>query len=90
MIRRYQKDKISRVGDGIVAAVSAALPTTAILVLYFVRNTVYRIGLVIVFTVVFSAALTVLTGAKRIEIFSATAAFAAVEVVYIGSTAGSP
>ena len=73
-----------------MAAVSATLPTAAILVVYFVQNMVHRIGLVIVFTVIFSAALTVLTGAKRIEIFSATAAFAAVEVVYIGSTAGSP
>lgn len=53
------------------------------------KNMVHRIGLVIVFTVVFSTALTVLTGAKKIEVFSATAAFAAVEVVYIGSTAGS-
>ena len=88
MIRQYQDRKITKVGDGIVAAVSAALPTTAILVLYFVKNMVHRIGLVIVFTVLFSTALTVFTGAKRIEVFSATAAFAAVEVVYIGSTTG--
>lgn len=88
-IRYYAPEKIKRVGDGIVVALSAVLPTLAILVLYFVKNMIKRIGLVILFTAIFAIAMAVLTGAKKIEIFSATAAFAAVEVVYIGSTAGA-
>jgi hypothetical protein len=47
---------------------------------------IVRIGLMIVFTAIFSVSLAVLTEAKRAEIFAATAAFAAVEVVFIGST----
>lgn len=86
-IRYYAPEKIKRVGDGIVVALSAVLPTLAILVLYFVKDMIQRIGLVILFTAVFAIAMAVFTGAKKIEIFSATAAFAAVEVVYIGSTA---
>jgi hypothetical protein len=49
---------------------------------------IHRIGLVIVFTTLFALSLALFTGARKVEIFSATAAFAAVEVVYIGSTAG--
>ncbi|KAK1836890.1 hypothetical protein QBC39DRAFT_326316 [Podospora conica] len=46
-------------------------------------------GMMIVFTAVFAATLALVTNAKRVEIFSATAAFAAVEVVFIGSTGGA-
>ncbi|KAI1358376.1 hypothetical protein F5Y08DRAFT_333163 [Xylaria arbuscula] len=88
-IRIYNEKKIARVGDAIVAIFSAALPTVAILVLYFVKSMLNRIGLVVVFTSVFAAALAIFTNAKRIEIFSATAAFAAVEVVFIKSTSES-
>ncbi|KAK7920840.1 hypothetical protein PG985_008862 [Apiospora marii] len=81
-----RRETISRVGSAAVAALSSTLPTLAILALYFVRDMVTRMGLVILFTTIFSIALAIFTDAKKIEIFSATAAFAAVEVVYIGST----
>ncbi|KAI9685543.1 MAG: hypothetical protein M1822_004401 [Bathelium mastoideum] len=84
--RLYDPMKLQRVGDGIVAALSAILPTIAILVLYFVSKMIVRIGLIIVFTTVFAVSLALFTEAKKIEIFSATAAFAAVEVVFVGST----
>ncbi|KAH3995500.1 hypothetical protein HBH68_165940 [Parastagonospora nodorum] len=47
---------------------------------------IVRIGLVILFTAIFSVALAVFTSARKVEIISATAAFAAVEVVFIGSS----
>lgn len=84
--RAYSPQTVSRVGSAAVAALSSTLPTLAILVLYFVKDMVTRLGLVILFTTIFAFALAVLTDAKKVEIFSATAAFAAVEVVYIGST----
>jgi hypothetical protein len=76
---------LTRVGDAIVAALSSILPTVAILVLFFVRDMLKRIGLVVVFTTLFAFALALFTNSRKIEIFSATAAFAAVEVVYIGT-----
>ncbi|KAK8041638.1 hypothetical protein PG993_006161 [Apiospora rasikravindrae] len=85
-IRLYSPRKITKIGNAIVAAASALFPTIAILVLYFVREMVHRIELVIVFTTLFAIAISLCTNAKRSEVFSATAAFAAVEVVYIGST----
>jgi hypothetical protein len=45
-----------------------------------------RIGLVIIFTFVFSLTISLLTDASKVDVFAATAAFAAVEVVFIGST----
>ena len=75
--------KISKV---IVGTWSSLLPTLAILVLYFVKSMLVRIGLVIVFTFMFSFVLSIFTGARNVEVFSATAAFAAVEVVFVGST----
>ncbi|KAK8038927.1 hypothetical protein PG993_007338 [Apiospora rasikravindrae] len=84
--RAYSPRTVSRVGSAAVAALSSTLPTLAILVLYFVGDMVKRLGLVILFTTLFAIALAVFTDAKKVEIFSATAAFAAVEVVYIGST----
>lgn len=59
-----------------------------VLVLYYIRNMEVRIGLVIVFTTIFSVTLALFTGAKKAEILAATAAFAAVEVVFIGSVSG--
>ncbi|KAJ3946128.1 uncharacterized protein N0V96_004484 [Colletotrichum fioriniae] len=87
--RTYNEEKISRFGDIVLATLSAAQPTLAILILYFVQNMVHRIGLVIVLTMVFSVLFALLTRAKKAEIFAATAAFAAVEVVYIGSVASN-
>ncbi|KAK1450401.1 hypothetical protein CMEL01_07737 [Colletotrichum melonis] len=87
--RAYNEEKISRFSDIILATLSAALPTLAILALYFVQNMLHRIGLVIVLTMIFSVLFALLTGAKKAEIFAATAAFAAVEVVYIGSVASN-
>ncbi|KAK6838032.1 hypothetical protein PG987_006313 [Apiospora arundinis] len=75
--------------SGVVTALSSILPTLAILVLYYMHDMVQRIGLLIVFTALFAVALTVLTDAKQVEVFSVTAAFAVVEVVFIGSTDGA-
>ncbi|UQC86162.1 uncharacterized protein CLUP02_11662 [Colletotrichum lupini] len=73
--RTYNEEKISRYSDTILAALSAALPTLATLVLYFVQNMLHRIGLVIVLTMIFSFLFALLTRAKMAEIFAAAAAF---------------
>lgn len=50
------------------------MPLVAIIVLYFVKDTIKRLGVAIVFTSLFAAALTLSTSARRIEIFASTAA----------------
>jgi hypothetical protein len=58
-----------------VATIAAAtLPVIAILILYFIKDTLRRIYVLIGLTVAFAVATKVLTSAKSIEIFAATAA----------------
>ncbi|KAI3550476.1 hypothetical protein CSPX01_01526, partial [Colletotrichum filicis] len=71
----HNERKISRFSDIILATLSAALPTLAILVLYFLQNMLHRIGLVVVVTMIFSFLFALLTRAKMAEIFAAAAAF---------------
>jgi hypothetical protein len=58
----------------LVTLLSSMLPALSILALYFEKHLLNRIGIMISMTFVFAAALTFGTSARRIEIFSATAA----------------
>lgn len=68
--------------------VASLLPIVAIIVLYAVKGTWRRIYVTITFTALFGIAMAC-TSARKSEIFAATAAFAAVEVVFIGSVSGT-
>jgi hypothetical protein len=53
------------------------------------RDTFNAVGVLIVFTLLFSAAMSVLTRAARHELFASSAAYCAILVVFIGNlTAG--
>ena len=56
-----------------------------VIVLHFVKNSDARLGIIVGFTVAFSLVLASATEAKRREVFAATAAVVAVQVVYISS-----
>ncbi|KAH8600166.1 hypothetical protein B0O99DRAFT_682613 [Bisporella sp. PMI_857] len=86
MIYVYDEKIVIRVADMIGTATSSLLPVLAVIVLYSVREMLIRLGMIALFTVLFALALMVTTEAKRIEIFAATAAFASVQVVFVGST----
>jgi len=77
---------IVRAGDKIVTVISCLLATIPVIVLNSVTNTGVRLGLIVVFALVFSLALVSTSDASRKEIFAATAAFVAVQVVYVGSS----
>jgi hypothetical protein len=49
------------------------------------NSTVNAVGLLVVFTLLFSAAMSLLTKAKRHELFAASAAYCAVLVVFISN-----
>ncbi|KAI0450730.1 hypothetical protein F5B21DRAFT_489794 [Xylaria acuta] len=86
----YSDTKISRAGSIFAAALSSALPVLAIFVLNRLHSTTARIGVTLAFTTVFALVLAAFSSAKRVEIFAATATFAAVEVVFIGSAINQP
>ncbi|KAL2011660.1 hypothetical protein VTN00DRAFT_4378 [Thermoascus crustaceus] len=83
--RSYGESRLATVSDAIAAAFSSLLPALTILILYLIKPMYARIALVIGFTALFSFAFAIFTSARRVEIFAATAAFAAVEVVFVGS-----
>ena len=56
-----------------------------VIVLHFVKSANYRLIVIVLFSLSFVVAMSVLTQAKRSELVAATAAFIAVQVVYIGS-----
>ncbi|TGJ88741.1 hypothetical protein E0Z10_g47 [Xylaria hypoxylon] len=81
----YSDTKISKAGSIFAAVLSSALPVLTIFVLDRLHSTTVRIGVTLVFTTAFALMLAAFSSAKRVEIFAATATFAAVEVVFIGS-----
>jgi hypothetical protein len=74
----YQEETVLRLADVIGTVVSALLPILAVVVLYCVKNMWARLGLVALFTVLFSLVLGLVATGKRIEVFAATAAFVCV------------
>ncbi|KAJ4007375.1 hypothetical protein NW766_010059 [Fusarium irregulare] len=69
----YSDSKLIRLSNLFAVVVSSALPVLTIFVLNTVKSTNTRLGLTVVFTVMFAVALEVFTSAKRVEIFAATA-----------------
>jgi len=64
------------------------MPILSIVALYFIKTEGGRIGAMAGFTILFALVLATCTNAGRLEIAASTAAFAAVEVVFIGSDLG--
>lgn len=71
----YDDRIVVHVADITGTMISSLLPIMAVVVLYIVKDMKKRLGLVAVFTMLFSGALLVTTKARRVEIFSATAAY---------------
>ena len=54
--------------------IASLMPTIAIFVLYFVKSTLARLGVILCFSALFSLALSLVAKAKKIETFAATTA----------------
>ncbi|MCJ1307123.1 hypothetical protein MMC25_000769 [Agyrium rufum] len=81
----YADSTTLRLADGMSTVVASMFPAVTTIVLYFIQSSIVRLGVTVAFTAGFALALSVFTKARRIEIFSATAAYAAVLVVFIGT-----
>jgi hypothetical protein len=66
---------ILRITSVIALGLSSILPLCSILVLNTVRKVPVRLGIIAVFTIIFSLSLGLVTGARRVEIFAAAAAY---------------
>lgn len=65
------------------ALLSIGLLLGAILSLYFVENDLWRIGIIVLFTLLFAACAVFLADGRRLAVFGACAAYAAVLVVFV-------
>ncbi|RHZ65491.1 uncharacterized protein CDV56_105129 [Aspergillus thermomutatus] len=79
----YDDDQIIR-GTRIVSTVfSSVFPASSMLVLYVLNSMAARLVVIIVYNVLFSVLVGLMTRARRVEIFAASVAFAAVQVAFI-------
>ncbi|KAI0834736.1 hypothetical protein F5Y06DRAFT_306613 [Hypoxylon sp. FL0890] len=83
---QYSDIKIRAVVHTLGSVMSTVVPIISIVVLYLVESMPLRLGLVCIFSVIFSVAMSLVTNARRVEIFAAAAAFSSVQVVFISTT----
>ncbi|KUI64123.1 hypothetical protein VM1G_10914 [Cytospora mali] len=82
-VYQYPKTTYSAANRIIGAFSSAIVPMASILTLFAINSQNVRVGLVCIFALIFCLLLSLLTKARRIEIFAATAAFMSVQLVFI-------
>lgn len=82
---QYRPETFVVLGDLVCALLSATIPVTAIFVLYFVRNMLNRLTVVTVLSFFFSFIMATVCRGHRVDVFAATLAFAAVQVVFVGN-----
>lgn len=87
--RYFEEQRLVWVVSALSTAIAAILLIGSILTLYFVTNPDARLALVISFIVLFALGLSLSTAATRDRIFAATAAYAAVLVVFVSGNLGN-
>ncbi|KAK4164680.1 hypothetical protein QBC43DRAFT_317330 [Cladorrhinum sp. PSN259] len=85
----YSTARVAKAGSIIATILASLFPVLTILALNQVQNTDTRVGMSAGFTAVFAIMIVIISDARRIEVFAATATFAAVEVVFIGTAVNS-
>ncbi|KAH7381374.1 hypothetical protein DE146DRAFT_793337 [Phaeosphaeria sp. MPI-PUGE-AT-0046c] len=81
----YSDSTLTKLGEVLGTMCASTLPVLAIVTLYYVQSMGRRLAAIAVFTSIFSAVLGIFSNGRRIEIFAATAGFAAVQVVFVGT-----
>ncbi|TEA19946.1 hypothetical protein C8034_v004271 [Colletotrichum sidae] len=81
----YSRDPIRKISNFSTTILACIMPVLTIFVLNPLSSTNGRIFVTLAFTALFATLLAIFSKAKKVEIFAATATFAAVEVVFIGS-----
>jgi hypothetical protein len=81
----YEDSTIFKITFWINNTLASLIPIASIIVLYCVHSMPARLGVIAAFNVLISLCLSVFTNARRSEVFAVTAAFAAVQVVFVSS-----
>jgi len=80
----YSDDLYVTVGNVTCMVLSSVIPTASIFVLYFVKSMIARLAVITAMSFLFSFIMTVIVRGRRVDVFAATTAFAAVQVVFVG------
>ena len=83
-IWEYRKESFTIAGNVLCVVLSFAIPTGSIFALYYVSSMLARLLMMAGFILVFACAMMFVVGSRRGEVFAATAAFAAIQVVFVG------
>ena len=79
------QEGLKSVGDKAASFAASVLVLVPVITLHFVTSADASLCIIVGFTLAFAGMLVSVTEAKRSETFAATAAFVAVQVVYVGS-----
>ena len=88
-IYHYRKMHLRAVSHLVGVVLASVIPAASIFTLYYIQSPVNRLICLLGYSALFSVCLALFTSARRVEIFAATAAFASVQVVFVGQTIGS-
>lgn len=80
----YSNESFVTIGNAICMILSSVIPTVSIFALYFVQSMMARLLVITGMSCLFSLIMTVIVQGKRVDVFAATTAFAAVQVVFVG------
>ncbi|KAL4994747.1 hypothetical protein BDV10DRAFT_188717 [Aspergillus recurvatus] len=79
----YDDEKIVRFTRVTSTITSSMIPASSMLALYLIENMITRLIIIIVYNIGFSIIIGLLAKARRVEVFAASTAFAAVQVAFI-------
>lgn len=82
-ISEYDSKVFVIIGNAICMILSSLIPTASIYALYFLKSMIIRLTVITVTSFVFSFVMTVVVQGRRADVFAATTAFAAVQVVFV-------
>ncbi|KAK8123194.1 hypothetical protein PG984_011864, partial [Apiospora sp. TS-2023a] len=85
-VYEYNDACINMVIRVIVTVVASLLPTVSVVIQYFIRDDLVKLYLIVLASAIFALALAVMTNARMVEVFAATSAYAAVNVVFLTNT----
>ncbi|KAK5456261.1 hypothetical protein LTS15_005580 [Exophiala xenobiotica] len=88
-VEYFSARRISTAVNVITVLLAAALLFGAIYNLYYVRRNQIKLGLIAVYTLAFALSISLISHARRAEVFGACAAYAAVLVVFVSGNLGS-
>ncbi|KAF2432891.1 hypothetical protein EJ08DRAFT_100480 [Tothia fuscella] len=85
----YKDRRLLQLTHLIATIIASSIVVSSIIVLYYIESVGKRLGAIAGFNIFLSLCLHVFSTGKRIKIFAATSAFAAVQVVFVSSQIGS-